>query len=60
MRQSIQDVGYTARISAVIITCIFCKYGAEKVKLRRRWVHHFPDTGKLVVCEDMTIKPALP
>lgn len=37
--------------------CIFCKYGAEKVKLRRRWVHHFPDTGKIVVCEDMTIKP---
>ena len=37
--------------------CIYCTYGAELTKLRRRWVHHFPDTGRIVVCEDMQLKP---
>lgn len=37
--------------------CIFCQYGAERFKLRRRWVHHFPDTGRIIVCDDGVLKP---
>jgi hypothetical protein len=37
--------------------CIFCTYGSALFKLRRRWVHHFPDTGKLIACEARNLKP---
>jgi hypothetical protein len=41
----------------MVSTCIFCAYGAAIFKLRRRWVHHFPDTGKLIACEARNLKP---
>jgi hypothetical protein len=39
--------------------CKLCAVGDEPVKLRRRWVHHFPDVGRLVVCEARTLKRSL-
>lgn len=35
--------------------CVHCQFGLVPVRLRRRWVHHFPDTGQLVVCEEKNI-----
>jgi hypothetical protein len=35
--------------------CKLCAVGDEPVKLRRRWVHHIPDVGRLVVCEARTL-----
>lgn len=37
--------------------CIHCQCGLVPVRMRRRWVHHFPGTGQIVVCEDKGIKP---
>ncbi len=37
--------------------CIHCQFGLQPVRLRRRWVHHFKDTGTTVLCEDMNLKP---
>lgn len=35
--------------------CVHCQFGLVPVRLRRRWVHHFPDTGQLIVCEEKNI-----
>ena len=35
--------------------CVHCQFGLQPVRLRRRWVHHFPDTGQLVVCEERNV-----
>ncbi len=37
--------------------CVHCQFGLSPVRLRRRWVHHFPDTGTIVVCEEKNSKP---
>ena len=37
--------------------CIFCTYGHELLKMKRQWVHHFPDTGRIIVCEEKALKP---
>ncbi len=31
-------------------TCMHCEFGDEPVRMRRRWIHHFKDTGQIVVC----------
>jgi hypothetical protein len=36
--------------------CVHCQFGLEPVRLRRRWVHHFKDTGTLVLCEARNLK----
>ncbi len=36
--------------------CVHCQFGLQPVRLRRRWVHHFPDTGQMVVCEEKNIE----
>jgi len=38
--------------------CIHCQFGLDPVRLKRQWVHHFRDTGQIVVCEDKNLKPA--
>ena len=40
------------------VMCIHCIFGLQPVRLRRRWVHHFADTGQIVVCEEKNVKPA--
>ncbi len=40
-----------------IAMCVHCQFGLQPVRLRRRWVHHFPDTGTIVVCEERNQKP---
>lgn len=40
-------------------TCVHCQFGLQPVRLRRRWVHHFPDTGTIVVCEERNQKPTV-
>lgn len=37
--------------------CMHCQFGHAPVRLRRRWVHHFSDTGTIVLCEDANLKP---
>ena len=37
--------------------CILCFVGAERVKLKRQWVHHIPQLGKIIVCVEMQLKP---
>ena len=37
--------------------CKFCAVGHLPSKLKRQTVHHFPEVGKIVVCEAATIKP---
>ena len=37
--------------------CIHCQFGLTPVRLRRRWVHHFRDTGTIVLCEEANLKP---
>ena len=37
--------------------CGFCCLRHEPVKLRRGWVHHFPDTGRLIACAAKNLKP---
>ncbi len=36
--------------------CVHCQFGLEPVRLRRRWVHHFRETGQIVVCESRNLK----
>jgi hypothetical protein len=36
--------------------CVHCQFGLAPVRLRRRWVHHFPDTGQTVLCEERNLK----
>lgn len=38
--------------------CLHCMFGLVPVRLRRRWVHHFADTGTIVVCEEANLKPS--
>lgn len=35
--------------------CVHCQFGLQPVRLRRRWVHHFADTGTIVVCEEKNL-----
>jgi len=45
--------------AAAASPCVHCQFGLVPVRLRRRWVHHFRDTGTIVVCEEKNIsKPA--
>ena len=37
--------------------CIYCDLNLKPVKLRRRWVHHFPKTGISVACMVKNLKP---
>jgi hypothetical protein len=37
--------------------CVHCQCGLQPVRLKRQWVHHFRDTGQVVVCEDKNLKP---
>ena len=39
------------------VACVHCAAGLEPVKMKRQWVLHFPETGRIVVCEDATLKP---
>lgn len=39
-----------------VASCVHCQFGLQPVRLRRRWVHHFADTGTIVVCEDRILK----
>jgi len=36
--------------------CVLCDLGIERVKLRRRFVHHFPEKGRTIVCGN-NLKP---
>ena len=38
-------------------TCPHCAAGLKPEKMRRQSVHHFPSTGRLVVCVDAELKP---
>ena len=38
--------------------CVLCSVGAELTKLKRQWVHHIPQLGKIIVCQEMQLKPA--
>jgi hypothetical protein len=38
--------------------CIYCDLELEPVKLRRRWVHHFPRIGTNIACTSKNLKPA--
>lgn len=37
--------------------CPLCAVGDTPFKMKRQTVHHIPVTGKIVVCEDATLKP---
>lgn len=39
------------------MNCSICASGGAPTKLKRQWVHHFPNTGRIIVCEAMTLKP---
>jgi hypothetical protein len=39
------------------VACVHCAAGLEPVKMKRQWVHHFQETGRIVVREDATLKP---
>jgi hypothetical protein len=43
----------------IIVTCgcVYCDVGNEAFRLRRRWVHHFRGTGKMILCNAKNIKP---
>jgi hypothetical protein len=41
-----------------IEACIHCACGAQPVRLKRQWVHHFRDTGQIVVCTGVGLKPS--
>lgn len=40
-----------------IKTCPHCAAGLKPDKMRRQSVHHFPSTGRIVVCTDAALKP---
>ena len=37
--------------------CKFCAVGHLPYKMKRQTIHHFPDLGKIVVCEAAELKP---
>jgi hypothetical protein len=37
--------------------CPLCDVGHRPDKMRRQWIHHFPQIGRLIVCEAMALKP---
>lgn len=39
-------------------SCMHCDSGHAPARLKRHWVHHFPDTGQLVVCDAHVLVPA--
>lgn len=53
--------GDPGAISRIKVTpscgCVFCDLGLAPDKLRRRWVHHIPKEGRLVMCEFRNLKP---
>ncbi len=38
--------------------CPLCAVGDKPFKMKRQTVHHIPETGKIVVCVDATLKPS--
>ena len=37
--------------------CPLCAVGDTPFKMKRQTVHHIPATGRVIVCEDATLKP---
>ena len=37
--------------------CAFCAIGDQPVKMKRQWIHHVPETGHIIVCDAMRLKP---
>lgn len=40
-----------------MITCPLCDVGHHPVKLRRQWVHHFAELGRIIICVAKNLKP---
>lgn len=40
-----------------MVRCPHCAAGDVPYKMRRQTVHHFPSTGKIVVCVEASLKP---
>ena len=38
--------------------CPLCAVGDIPFKMKRQYVHHIPTTGRIIVCEDATLKPS--
>ena len=38
--------------------CPLCNVGHVAYKLKRQAVHHFPETGNLIVCKAAELKPS--
>jgi len=37
--------------------CVHCETGHVPTKLKRQWVHHWPNTGLIIVCTAHDLKP---
>jgi hypothetical protein len=55
---NLTDEFYATDLVEASCGCIYCDLKLKPVKLRRRWVHHFPALGQNIACTAKGLKPA--
>lgn len=46
-----------AQRAALAQVCEHCARSTPRIKMKRQYVHYFPDTGRIIVCVEV-LKPA--